>query len=187
MLTDDKKITTADYWSKVYNGDSHGKVDNSRTKRPPNPFDRFTWLADVVEGPTVLDIASGHAHTCKIIKRRHPDWQVIASDQTRAAMKAANYQPYLIMDAYEIPYEDKSVTTITISQALEYLEFPNRFMREARRVAAYFVCTVPVGIMSKWSQLREYQPEPFKRWLTDYGIIEHFDAKADIMLAKVKF
>lgn len=188
MLTNDTTICTAEYWRKVYQGESHGSVDNSNTKRPKNYFDRFQWLADQVEGPNVLDIASGHAVTCKRIKAAHPDWYVVASDQTRAAMQAANYQPYIILDAYNLQvYGPKTFTTITISQALEYLEQPDRFMREVRRVAAYFVCTVPEGEMRLWSQLRIYTEDNFKEWLNQYGTILHFDKQPGLMLAKIQF
>lgn len=187
MITDNKEITTPSYWEKVYTGQNDGAVDNSNTKRPAKSFDRFSWLADQVDGPKVLDVASGHAHTCKIIHSRHKDWVVVASDQTPAAKEAAKYHPYLIMDAYRIPYPDKEFTTVTISQALEYLEHPDRFMWEAMRVAEYFVCTVPDGIMEKWSQLREYDEAGFKSWLEKFGKILHFDKAPGLMLAKIKF
>ena len=194
MLTDDKSITTAGYWAKVYNGESHGKVDNSNTKRPKNYFDRFQWLANQVEGPYVLDVASGHAVTCKRIKAMHPDWEVIASDQTPAAMNVTDYRPYIQLNAYALTLffqkhsaHDSKFTTITISQALEYLDHPNEFMRQARQIAHYFVCTVPEGEMEKWSQLRIYEEHSFKGWLREFGNIEHFDKVPGLMLAKIKF
>ncbi len=188
MLTDNKEITTPEYWAKIYEGkNDNAKVDASNTKRPANSFDRFTWLADQVEGPKVLDIGSGHARTVKIMKAKHPDWQVFASDQTEAAMKAANYKPYQIFSAYEIPYPDKSITTVTASQCIEYMEFPDKFLKEAQRVAKYFVCTVPIGVMDKWSQLREYSDKSFLEWLYKFGTVTHFDSKPGIMLGKIRF
>lgn len=187
MLTNDPKISTPEYWQQVYEGKAlTGNVDRSDTKRPANAFDRFQWLADQVEGPFVLDIASGHAVTCKRIMAMHPDWTVIASDQTPAAQHAAKYSPYEIIDAHELPFNDKMFTTVTISQALEYLHSPDKFMMEVRRVAAYFVCTVPEGEMEKWSQLRIYTEESLKEWLWQYGNILHFDKVPGLMLAKIE-
>jgi ubiquinone/menaquinone biosynthesis C-methylase UbiE len=189
MLTNDPKISTPEYWKQIFEG-KHltGNVDRSDTKRAPNAFDRFQWLADQVEGPTVLDIASGHAVTCKRIKAKHPDWDVLATDQTEAAKKAANYAPYFIVNAYDLSkvVVTGAVTTVTISQALEYLERPDDFMKEVRRIAKYFVCTVPEGEMKVWSQLRIYEEESFKDWLREYGNIIHFDKVPGLMLAKIE-
>jgi len=165
----------------------NAKTDASNFKRPADAFDRFAWLAEQVEGPTVLDIGSGHAVTMKRVKARHPDWNIICSDQTEAARKAANWPgEYLIMDAYDIADIRKGVpgpiVTITISQALEYLEFPDKFMKAAQSIAEYFVCTVPEGEMRLWSQLHIFEEHSFKEWLSKYGDIVHFDKVPGLML-----
>ncbi len=191
MLTNDKSITTPEYWRSVYEGKrNNSKVDASNNKRPAHAFDRFQWLAEQVEGPYVLDIASGHAVTCKRIKAMHPDWVVVATDQTEAARQRADYKPYFMLDAYDLAnfYSKygKPVTTITVSQALEYFEFPDKFMIEVKKIARYFVCTVPEGEMQLWSQLRIYQEESFKDWLRQYGNILFFDKRPGLMLAKIE-
>jgi len=193
MLTDDKKITTPEYWAAVYEGNSHGKVDNSHTKRDPNAFDRFSWLADQVEGPWVLDIASGHAKTCKILKKRHPDWYIMASDQTEAAKKVADFAPYFMVDAYQVEEfankwkaSVKNFDTVTVSQAMEYFEDIPRFMKQIWRIARYFVCTVPIGEMKLWSQLHIFEEETFLQEMAEYGDIVHFDRVGDLLLLKLK-
>lgn len=188
MLTDDQSISTPAYWARVYEGKSLGKVDRSDNKRPANAFDRFKWLADVVEGPYIVDVASGHAVTCKRIKEKHPDWSVVATDQCPSAKKVANFSPYYIMDAYNIDecFMAQSVTTVTVSQALEYFQDPDKFMRAVRKVARFFVCTVPEGEMKAWSQLRIYDADTFKDWLRQYGNIVHFDQVPGLLLAKIE-
>jgi len=188
MLTEDKSITTPEYWAKVYTGrNENAKVDASNTKRPANAFDRFKWLADIVDGPAVLDVASGHATTMKRLRAMHPDWDIICTDQTAEAKNAAGFSPYFIVNAYDIAYcIEKSVTTVTMSQALEYIEFPDLFMEGVKKVADYFVCTVPEGEMQKWSQLRIYTEDSFKAWLQTHGDIVHFDKVPSLMLAKIK-
>lgn len=189
MLTDDKTISTPDYWKGIYEGKRNdAKTDASNFKRPANYFDRFQWLADQVEGPNVLDIASGHAVTMKRLKAMHPDWNIICSDQTEAAKKAANWEGvYHIFSAYDIPMFASRINTVCISQALEYLEFPDKFMGRLKWLGAeYFVCTCPDGDMAKWSQLRVYTEESLKQWLSIYGDIVHFDKVPGLMLAKVK-
>lgn len=188
MLTEDKSITTPEYWAKVYTGrNENAKVDASNTKRPANTFDRFKWLADIVDGPSVLDVASGHATTMKRLRAMHPEWDIICTDQTPAAREASGFKPYYICDAYAlVNLINKAVTTVTISQALEYLEHPDEFMKGVKHIADYFVCTVPEGEMQKWSQLRIYTEESLKEWLSTHGDIVHFDKVPGLMLAKIK-
>jgi SAM-dependent methyltransferase len=188
MLTDDKTITTPEYWNKVYNGGNlNAKVDSSNTKRDPQPFDRFDIVVKHAEGPKILDIGSGHAHICKRIKALNKGWEVIASDQSVEARKVANYTPYYIINGYAIPFPDKYFDTVITSQALEYFEDPDKYLNEVARVSRKFLCTVPDGIMSSWSQLREYTAENLKQWLSLYGDIEVFETYPSLLLAKIRF
>jgi SAM-dependent methyltransferase len=188
MLTDDKTITLPEYWNKVYAGENNNaSVDASNTTRPANTFDRFAWVAQQAEGPTVLDIGSGHAHICKRIKAKWPKWEVMASDQTIAAMRVAKYEPYQIFSGYKIPFKDKSFQTIICTQAMEYMDDQEKFLNEANRVANRLLITVPIGEMKLWSQLRIYTEENVKELLAPYGEIELFNRHDDLLLVKLKF
>ena len=80
MKTDNKEICTPEYWNKIYTGkNDNAAQDASNTKRPPNPFDRFSWVAKHAEGTAVLGIASGHAHIEKRIRAANPSWNIIAA------------------------------------------------------------------------------------------------------------
>lgn len=189
MLTDDTKICSVEFWNDVYSGArKNTKTDSSNFKRAPNSFDRFQWIADQIEGPVVLDVASGHATTMKRLKAMHPNWNIVCSDQTQEARKAAKWDgSYHIVSAYELPMLAAPIDTVCISQALEYLEFPDKFMERIKYLMPrYFVCTVPEGNMEKWSQLRIYTEETLKNWLSGYGQIIHFDKVPGLMLAKLK-
>jgi hypothetical protein len=188
MITNDKSITTPEYWAKVYTcNNENAKVDASNTVRPANPFDRFSWVAQYAEGPNVLGVASGHAHVEKRIKSAHPEWAVVASDQTSAARDVANYYPYWIMNAYTIKVYGLRVDTIICCQALEYMDDQDRFLKEAQRVARKLLITVPIGEMAKWSQLRIYTEENVRELLAPYGTIEVFERHDDLLLVKLKF
>ena len=188
MLTNNKEITTPTYWNKVYAGENNNAaVDASNTVRPPNTFDRFEWVAQYAEGPKVLDIGSGHAHICKRIRSKYWEWEIIASDQTIAAMRVAKYQPYQIFSAYEIPFQDKYFQTIIATQCLEYMEFQEKFLDEAKRVANKLLITVPINEMEKWSQLRIYTEENVRELLRPYGTIEEFKRHDDLLMVKLKF
>lgn len=189
MLTDDKRISTPEYWNEIYTGKRNDKpVDGSNFKRPANAFDRFQWLADQVEGPKVLDVASGHATSMKRLRAMHPEWDILCSDQTIEALKAANFKPYVVVDAYQIgnKYSQSRFDSITVSQALEYFEHPDTFMKQVRKLADYFICTIPEGEMKQWTQLRIYTEENAKEFFSKYGEIVHFDKVPGLMLIKVK-
>lgn len=189
MIEKEKDISSPEYWASVYNGDRKDqKTDASNFKRPANSFDRFQWLADQVEGPFVLDIGSGHATTMKRLKAMHPSWNIVCSDQTEEARTAAKWEGvYSIFSAYKIPAYANPPDSITATQCLEYMEHPEKILEYCIDFGVrYFICTVPEGIMSKWSQLREYTEENFKEWISQYGEIVHFDKVPGLMLCKLK-
>lgn len=190
MITEDKTITQPDYWNRIYEGkNDNAKVDASNTVRPPNPFDRFGWVAQHAEGPNVLDVGSGHAHICKRIKAANPEWAVYASDQAESAKAVAKYKPYFTVSAYELDHVwgDKMFSTVICTQALEYIEDQHKFFRIAQRIGERLLITVPIGEMAKWSQLREYTEESVRAMLQPYGTIEVFERHDDLLLVKLKF
>jgi len=188
MLTNDKKITTPDYWNEVYSGKRNDtKTDASNFQRPKDAFDRFKWVADLVEGPNVLGIASGHARIERLVKLYHPNWSVTASDQCLAAMQATDFRPYKIIDAYSIPPPFTKYDTLICTQALEYMDDIPKFLKGAQKVAWKLIVTAPKGEMKLWSQLYVFTPKGLKSLLMPFGEIEHEDIKEDIMLFKLKF
>jgi ubiquinone/menaquinone biosynthesis C-methylase UbiE len=188
MLTEDKTITSPEYWNKIYSGkNDNAKVDASNTTRPANTFDRFGWVAKYATGPHVLEVAAGHAHVSKRIKAAHPEWLVVASDQASDAVKVANYPFYKVFSAYEIPYNEKEFNTIICCQAMEYMEDQERFLNEAKRVSYRLLISLPQGEMKKWSQLRIYTEENLKELLQPYGEIEIFYAYNELFLVKLRF
>lgn len=187
MITKDLSITKPEYWDQVYNGASHGAVDNSNTARSPKAFDRFSWVAGYAEGPNVLGVASGHAHIEKRIRAANLGWTVYASDQSEGAKQAAQFETYYIANAYELPFESKQFTTVICCQAMEYMEEQERFLKEAQRISSYLLITVPIGEMDKWSQLRIYSEESVRKLLASYGTIEVFEREGDLLLVKLLF
>lgn len=187
MITTDKNITTAEYWDRLYQGLSHTSVDNSNTKRPVNSFDRFGWVAKYADGPNVLEVAAGHAHVSKRIKAAHPDWVVYASDQAEGARKVANCEPYYIFSVYQIPFDFRVFNTVIACQCLEYMDDLPRFFTEARRISEKLLITIPIGEMSKWSQLYIFTEQSVRELLEPYGVIEVFEREGDLLLVKLKF
>lgn len=187
MLSKDKRITTPEYWNKVYSGENmNATVDSSNTVRPVKTFDRFDIVVNHAAGKRILDIGSGHAHICKRIKHKLPESEVIASDQASSAKKVANYEPYLIFSGYKIPYTGKYFDLVICTQAMEYIEEQDQFMKEVSRVADNFICTVPLGNMEKWSQFYIYSEEGFCKWISKYGEITIVENYTDLLLVKIK-
>lgn len=186
-LTKDKTISTPEYWDKIYSGQNNdAPVDASNTKRT-STFDRFQIVADLVEGPRVLEACAGHARIAERVKAAHPKWTVCAADQSIEAYNVSRFRPYMQKSVYDLGLSDKIFDTIIITQAFEYLEDPDRAMKEAKRVATYLVCTVPLGEMKSWSQLRIYDTGGFIAWAMQYGFLEHASRYGDLLLVKIKF
>lgn len=187
MLTDNKEITTPEYWSKIYAGkNDNAPVDASNTVRT-STFDRFAIVINHVEGPKVLDIGAGHARICQRLKHKYPDWFIVASDQSEEAKKVTPYRPYEIFSGYNVPYPDKFFDTVIASQCLEYFEDLDKLINEVKRVGKSFVCTIPIGSMAKWSQLYEFNEEDFTKWLSGYGKIIIKSNYGELLMAKIRF
>jgi ubiquinone/menaquinone biosynthesis C-methylase UbiE len=187
MLTDDNSITTPEYWNGLYEGKrNNAPIDSSNGVRK-STFDRFSIVADLVEGPKVLEVAAGHARISSMVKGRHKDWEVMASDQSTAALKASGFTPYRIYSVYNIPLVDKFVSTLICTQAMEYFQDLNRALTEFKRVSKRGVFTFPKGEMGSWSQLYIFTPESVMELLAPYGTIEIFEVFDHLILAKINF
>ena len=187
MLTDDKTITTPGYWDSLYTGKrNNAKVDSSNGVRT-STFDRFTIVADLVEGPNVLEVAAGHARIASMIKARCPKWEVRACDQSTEAMKVSGFNPYLIFECLRFAFKDKLIDTLICCQALEYFEDLDKALTEFKRVAHKAVFTFPNGEMGQWSQLYVFTPESVKELLSKYGKLSHFEVFDHLILVKIVF
>lgn len=190
MLTDNKEISTAEYWDSLYRGERNDKpVDSSNGVRPPKSFDRFDIVVKLIteNDKKIIGVGSGHARIEARIKAKYPNAFVLATDQSEEAIKAANYQPYLIASAYHLPFSNKNTDVLICTQALEYMEFQDKALIEFKRVSKKFICTIPLNEMSKWSQLFIYNEESFCKWLSTYGTIEIKENYGELLLVKLKF
>lgn len=187
MLTDDKTITTSSYWDSLYTGKrNNAKVDSSNTVRT-STFDRFTIVADLVDGPNVMEVAAGHARIASMVKAKHPDWSIIACDQSKQAREVSTFRPYFIWSVYNLDVKDKLLNTIICTQAFEYFEDLDKALTEFKRVAHNGVFTFPRNEMGSWSQLYIFTPESVKELLAPYGTITFFQEYDHLILAKIKF
>lgn len=186
-LTTDKAITTPEYWNKIYSGNNDdAKVDASNTKRV-STFDRFQIVVNQVEGPRVLEACAGHARIAERVRAARPEWYVVAADQSEEARNVSKFRPYVLQSVYELPFSYKYFDTVIVTQAFEYLEDPDRAMKEIQRISSVLVCTVPIGEMKTWSQLRIYEVHSFLVWLGKYGCYKHVSDHGDLLLAKIYF
>lgn len=187
MLTDNKEITKPEYWDSLYTGKRNdAKVDSSNGKRT-STFDRFTIVAELVEGPEVIEVAAGHARISSVVRAMHPDWRVVAYDQSEEAKKASGFKPYFISTVYELLLSDKFVNTLICTQAFEYFDDLHKALTEFKRVAKIGVFTFPKGEMSNWSQLYIFTTESVMELVAKYGVITHFQEYDHLILVKIAF
>jgi ubiquinone/menaquinone biosynthesis C-methylase UbiE/peptidoglycan/xylan/chitin deacetylase (PgdA/CDA1 family) len=165
-------ISDPRYWNSVYSG----KVRAEPGTRPlsvskPAVYDRYVPVLELVEGQRIADVGAGDAGLCKRIraeKRIVP----IAVDFSAEAAVRSGYRPYEAASAYALPFADNSLDLVICCQALEYMDAPEKFLSEARRVADKIIITTPRGCHPVCSQLREYSADGLRPWLENFGTVE---------------
>lgn len=187
MLTNDKKVCGPEYWNDFYSGKNNTGQDNSNTIRPPSTFDRFELVLKHIEGDVILDIGSGHARICKMIKARWSGKIVIASDQSPKARDAANFEPFVITSGYHIPFPNKFFSTLICTQTLTLMDDPDKFLEEAKRVGKKIIITIANGEDRLWSQVHAYNETTLSELLSRYGKVELMELHFGLLLAKLKF
>lgn len=170
-------ISEPSYWEDIYSG---------RVDAEPGGHEhlRYDAMLPLVEGPNVVDIGAGYAGFTKQLRAAH--FETTAVDFSAAAKQASGYEPYVVTDATDMPFDDGSFDTAIISCTLEYVEEDHALLAEAKRVAKTLILVVPKGKHDRCSQLREYTVESVEAMLTYYGIVEVCEEQHGFILAKVR-
>ncbi|HEX5038151.1 MAG TPA: class I SAM-dependent methyltransferase [bacterium] len=126
-------------------------------------YTRYRYAASFCAGKTVLEVACGAgqglgylAQSAKAVVGGDID-QGNLEFATRVYKGRDNIELKKI-DAHQMPFEDKSFDVLLLYEALYYLEDPDRFFRECRRLLCpgglLLICTVN----REWS---DFNPSPF--------------------------
>lgn len=178
-------LSTAAYWNDVYTGRDKAKVAK---QRGGHESARFEEVLRVLEGPAVLDVASGYAGFPKFVKTRMPKIQVTAMDFSREAQVRSQWTPYVVGDAcLAMPFLDKQFNTVVCCQGLGYMASPAGFLTQARRVGRKLILTV--GDRDRTNEDKhtwEFTSESLSALLGQFGKIEMlYPMSSPLIFAKV--
>ena len=99
----------------------------------------------------VLEVGCGAGRMAKAIKFYRPDLEVLGIDISKRAISEAKLNSqgvkFLVGDAYQLPFEDKSFEAVLMFDLLEHLEEPLEALREVKRVLK------PKGIFSSFTPI----------------------------------
>jgi SAM-dependent methyltransferase len=126
-------------------------------------FGRYYFAADFSAGKDVLEIACGTGQGIGLLARRAKRVTGLDIDPElvrRARLSYANRPnvDFVVGNAEELPFSDKSFDVVILFEAIYYLARPDRFAKEARRVlrdgGIALVCTAN-------KDLPDFNPSPY--------------------------
>ncbi len=123
---------------------------NEQTLTYGEHLSRYSAVKGVVQGKTVLDIASGTGYGTKLIAQYAKkvygiDYSEDAITYCKAHHPSTNIE-YQVGDAHDIPLADNAVDTVVSLETIEHLKSPEKFVAEVKRVMnddGVFVVSTP--------------------------------------------
>lgn len=123
-----------------------GHASDYRAYRPEYPPELFAFLATLVpHDELVWDCGTGNGQAA-VALAEHFD-RVIATDASEKQLREAERHPrveYAVAPAEHSPLSDRSVSLVTVAQALHWFDL-DRFYEEVRRVCR------PGGVLAVWT------------------------------------
>lgn len=124
-------------------------------------FHRYCFASHFSEGKGVLEVACGAGQGLGYLAKR-AKW-VLGGDYTENLVRVAKryYQervPLLRLDAHFLPFRDQSFDVVILYEALYYLNQPETFFGEARRILRKGGSLLIATVNKDWS---EFNPSAF--------------------------
>jgi ubiquinone/menaquinone biosynthesis C-methylase UbiE len=134
------------------------KVTREQVERA---YTRYRFASEVCEGKDVLEVACGPGLGLGYLAQKAK--KVVGGDYTENLLKVAkeHYKEridVLRLDAHTLPFQEDTFDVVILYEAIYYLENPEEFIDECRRVlrenGTLLICTVN----KDWS---DFNPSPF--------------------------
>ncbi len=126
-------------------------------------YTRYKWAADASHQKDVLEVACGAGQGLGYIARSAK--RVIGGDIDENNLQSATtyYQgrkniEIHKLDAHQLPFPDKSFDTIILYEAIYYLQEPEKFFRECKRLLRNSGRLLLSTVNKEWS---DFNPSPF--------------------------
>lgn len=125
---------------------------------------RYRFVGDLAEGQRVLDVACGSGQGIGYLQRR--GCKVVGGDLSpqllqRARVHYGSTAQLVNCDAHELPFADDSFDAVVLHEAIYYLQAPDRFLEEARRVLSG--AQGKIIMCSANPERRDFNPSPRSR------------------------
>jgi len=164
-------------------------------KYPPWKYYRFNnqWMyVRRVKGPRVLEVGAGTGLACAVIKIKHPDWLILASDVDERVCRLMVRRfkvlglsiPVVRCSVFSLPFPDHSFDTVFNEGTLEHFSDEEivKALREMGRVGKRIVIDVPIQerIPDRpvgYGDERHLHPEYWKHLAEKAGlkVVEEYD------------
>lgn len=132
--------------------------------------DRYHWAAGLCAGADVLEVACGAGQGLGLLASRAN--RVAGGDISPEVLAAARAVagPEIELDVFgaeKLPFDDASFDRILLFEAIYYVDHPERFVAEAKRVLR---SGGAVLLVTANKDLYDFNPSPFSH--TYYGVVE---------------
>ena len=122
---------------------------------------RYAHAARYCAGKDVLEVGCGSGHGLRYLGTHAR--RVVAGDYTHRLLKIANERylgtfPLIRLDAQGLPFAASSFDVVVLHEAIYYLEAPDRFVSEARRVLRPGGRLIISTVNREW---HDFNPSPF--------------------------
>lgn len=123
-------------------------------------FHRYKFASEYCEGKDVLEVACGAGQGLGYLARKARC--VVGGDCTDKLVQFAReyYKDRVeihLLDAHQLPFEDKSFDVVILYEAIYYLAQPEKFVSEAHRVLREGGVLLIATVSKDWS---EFNPSP---------------------------
>jgi ubiquinone/menaquinone biosynthesis C-methylase UbiE len=121
----------------------------------------LAWLLAGFPGARrVLEVGSGTGHFARWLTAH--GYRVVGLDRSPAMLREADRLPgggsLLLGDAHQLPVRDRAIDLVLLVTALEFLEQPERALRESVRVADRGVAVLALNRWSPGAVARRWHP-----------------------------
>jgi SAM-dependent methyltransferase len=125
---------------------------------------RYAHAARYCAGKDVLEVGCGSGHGLGYIATRAR--RVVAGDYTHRLLKIAGERygstfPLVRLDAEGLPFASSCFDVVVLHEAIYYLQSPERFVSEARRVLRPGGRLIVSTVNREWD---DFNPSPFSHW-----------------------
>jgi SAM-dependent methyltransferase len=123
-------------------------------------YHRYRTVVPMIDGQEVLEVACGTGVGLGLLARSAR--RAVAGDRSmrNVLLARAHYGaeiPLVVLDAHELPFRSESFDAVVLIEAIYFLERPERFVLEARRVLRRDGLLFVASVNPRWRDFRPHR------------------------------